>query len=85
MQSSQDRTPWREVQYKSCSLRHTRTQQLEQKITVHILWSRDLDRTGVAAPVDDIEGSNVKNNYRSDTENATDMKIIKLFMYESLY
>ena len=32
MQSSQHRIPWREVQYKSCSLRHTHTHQLEQKI-----------------------------------------------------
>jgi len=66
---------------------HSRTHQLEQKITV--LRSRDIDSNsnGVpidAAPVADIEGSNGKNNNKSGLENNLNMKMkmSKLFMYE---
>ena len=48
------------------SATHTRTNQLDQKPTVH--WIRDIDSNGDhidTVPVDDIDGSNGKNNDRS--------------------
>ena len=85
MQSSQDHISWREVQNKSFSHTHTPTHQLDQKITVHVLRSRDINSTGFhieTAPVDDIEGCNGKNNNSNGLENDLDMKMSKLFTYE---
>ena len=68
--------------YNTCHT-HTRTHQLEQKITA--LRSRDIDCDGVnvdTAPVDDIEGFNGKDNNSNGWENDPDKKMCKLFMYE---
>jgi len=85
MQSSQDHISWRKVQNKSFSHTHTPTHQPDQKITVHVLRSRDINSTGFhidTAPVDDIEGCNGKDNNSNGLENVPDMKMSKLFTYE---
>jgi len=74
MQSSQDHISWREVQNKSFSHTHTPTHQLDQKITVHVLRSRDINNTGFhidTAPVDDIEGCNWKDNNSKNLQYVT--------------
>ena len=64
---------------------HSHTPTLNKKITVHVLRSREINSTGFhieTAPVDDIEGSNGKNNNSNGLENDPDMKMSKLFTYE---
>jgi len=67
------------------SATHTPTHQLDQKITVHVLRSRDINSTGShieIAPVDDIEGCNGKDNNSNGLENDPGMKMSTLFTYE---